>query len=43
MQEDNNEEQKKNLEEEIKSEIRKMLAEAEFLRKNNQNVSEENK
>lgn len=43
MQEDNNEEQKKQLEEEIKGEIRKMLAEAEFLRKNNQNVSEENK
>ncbi len=43
MQEDNNEEQKKQLEEEIKNEIRKMLAEAEFLRKNNQNVSDENK
>lgn len=43
MEEINNEEQKKQLEEEIKVEIRKMLAEAEFLRKNNQNVSEENK
>lgn len=33
MQEDNNEEQKKQLEEEIKVEIRKMLAEADFRRK----------
>lgn len=43
MEEDNNAEQKKQLEEEIKNEIRKMLAEAEMLRKNTQSTSNESK
>jgi hypothetical protein len=43
MEEINNEEQKKQLEEEIKVEIRKMLAEADFLRKSGQTDTSDTK